>query len=89
VLYIVIERFKDHSAAYQRFQAQGRMLPEGLQYINSWVEESFDRCFQLMECDDPELFKIWTAHWDDLVDFEIVPVMTSAIAAARATSDSD
>jgi hypothetical protein len=87
MLYLVIEKFKDHAAAYQRYQAQGRMLPEGLEYLNSWVEDNFARCFQLMECDDPRLFKIWTARWDDLVDFEIVPVMTSAEATTRAMSD--
>jgi len=58
------------------------MLPDGLQYIDSWIESNFDRCFQLMECDDAGLFVEWTAHWDDLVDFEIVPVMSSKEAAA-------
>ena len=86
MLFIVIERFKNGDAApvYQRFREQGRMMPEGLQYIDSWTEESFGRCFQLMETDDPSLFAEWTAHWDDLVVFEIVPVVTSEEAAARA-----
>jgi len=53
------------------------MLPEGLKYIDSWVEPNYDRCFQLMETDDPALFDQWIANWDDLMDFEIIPVITS------------
>ena len=84
MLFMVIERFKNRDAGpvYQRFREQGRMLPEGLTYIDSWTEASFDRCFQLMECDDPQLFAEWTAHWEDLVDFEIVPVISSKEAAS-------
>jgi hypothetical protein len=85
MLFMVIERFKNHDAAasvYHRFRERGRMMPEGLNYIDSWTEAQFGRCFQLMECDDPRLFAEWTAHWDDLVDFEIVPVMSSKEAAA-------
>lgn len=84
MLFIVIEHFKNHDAAasvYRRFREQGRMMPEGLKYIDSWTEANFGRCFQLMECDDPRLFAEWTAHWEDLVDFEIVPVMSSKEAA--------
>ena len=85
MLFMVIERFKnrDALAVYRRFREQGRMMPEGLKYIDSWVEENYDRCFQLMETDDPELFKEWTSNWDDLVDFEIVCVLTSKEAAGR------
>jgi hypothetical protein len=57
------------------------MMPDGLSYINSWVEPDFARCFQLMECDDPQLLRQWTNNWQDLVDFEIVPVVTSKAAA--------
>jgi Protein of unknown function (DUF3303) len=60
------------------------MLPDGLTYLDSWVDERLDRCFQLMETDDPTLFDEWTAHWRDLAEFEIVPVVTSAEAAGRA-----
>ncbi len=76
---MVIERFKnrDAGAVYRRARDQGRMLPEGLTYVSSWVETNYDRCFQLMECDDERLFRPWTAAWQDLVDFEIVPVLTS------------
>ena len=84
MLFMVIERFKNRDAApvYKRFRKQGRMAPEGLKYIDSWVETNFDRCFQLMECDDKELFQEWIANWDDLVDFEVVEVMTSPQASA-------
>ena len=84
MLFMVIERFKNRDAApvYIRFRECGRMAPEGLKYIDSWVETNFDRCFQLMECDDKELFQEWIANWDDLVDFEVVEVMTSPQASA-------
>ena len=87
MLFMVIERFKNHDAVpvYRRFREQGRMMPEGLNYIESWTEANFDRCFQLMECDDPRLFEQWAARWEDLVDFEIVPVVTSKEAVAAIT----
>ena len=83
MLFMVIERYKnrDADAVYRRFREHGRMLPEGLQYLDSWVEPNFDRCFQLMSADDPDLFQEWISHWHDLVDFEIVPVRTSAEAS--------
>ena len=79
MLFMVIEHFKnrDARAVYRRFRDQGRMAPEGLTYVGSWIEANFDRCFQLMECDDPRLFQQWIAHWGDLADFEIVPVVPS------------
>jgi hypothetical protein len=83
VLFMVIERFRDGDAAavYRRYRERGRMLPAGLRYVESWVETSFARCFQLMECEDPELLRVWIARWDDLVEFEISPVMKSEQAA--------
>jgi hypothetical protein len=83
MLFMVIERYKNRNAdaVYRRFREHGRMLPEGLQYLESWVGPNFDRCFQLMSADDPELFQEWISHWQDLVDFEIVPVRTSAEAS--------
>ena len=83
MLFMVIERFKhgDAKAVYRRFREQGRMLPDGLKYIESWTEANFDRCFQLMECDDPQLFQEWMSHWQDLVEFEIVAVVSSKEAA--------
>jgi Protein of unknown function (DUF3303) len=82
---MVIERFTSGPApVYERAAERGRMLPPGLTYLDSWIDESLERCFQLMETDDPRLFDEWTAHWSDLAEFEIVPVITSAEAAARA-----
>lgn len=82
MLFMVIEHFKNRDAApiYKRFGEKGRMLPEGLKYIDSWVEPNFDRCFQLMETRDPALFELWIDNWRDLADFEVVPVVTSAEA---------
>jgi hypothetical protein len=79
MLFMVIERFKnrDAIAVYRRFHAQGRMMPEGLKYVGSWIEANFDRCFQLMECDDPRLFQQWIIRWHDLIEFEVVPVVAS------------
>jgi Protein of unknown function (DUF3303) len=83
--YMVIETFTQGARpVYERARDRGRMLPEGLAYLESWVEEGGGRCFQLMESDDPALFDRWTPQWDDLADFEIVPVMGSADAARRA-----
>jgi hypothetical protein len=79
MLFMVIERFKNRDAVsvYRRSREKGRMLPEGLKYVGSWVEANFDRCFQLMECSDPRLFQEWILGWQDLVEFEITPVVTS------------
>ena len=83
MLYMVIERFKnrDAKAVYRRFRDKGRMAPEGLAYVDSWVETNFDRCFQLMECEDAGLLQQWAANWNDLVDFAFVPVRRSREAA--------
>ena len=83
MLFMVIERFRGGDAApvYRRFRERGRMAPDGVRYVDSWVETGFERCFQLMECDDPRLLEEWAARWEDLVEFEIVPVVTSRQAA--------
>lgn len=80
MLFMVIERFKnrDAKAVYRRFREQGRGAPEGLRYVSSWIEANFDRCFQVMECDDARLLQQWVIFWSDLIEFEIVPVVTSA-----------
>jgi hypothetical protein len=80
---MVIERFKnrDSKSVYERYHQKGRMLPSGLKYLGSWTESTLARCFQLMECEDISLFDEWTSHWNDLIDFEIVPVQTGAQAA--------
>jgi hypothetical protein len=86
VLYIVVERFTRGAApVYERAAERGRMLPDGARYVDSWVDESLERCFQLMEADDRAALDEWTARWSDLVEFEVVPVITSAEAAARVT----
>ena len=82
MLYMIVERFKEGAAPeiYRRAKAKGRLLPKGLSYISSWVDLEFKRCFQLMETEDPSLFTEWIREWTDLVEFEIVPVRTSAEA---------
>lgn len=84
VLYMVIERFREGNAApvYRRFRDEGRLAPDGLRYVASWVTTDMTRCYQVMECDDPALIAQWSERWRDLVDFEVSPVMTSAEAAA-------
>jgi hypothetical protein len=85
VRYMVVERYmKGPEPVYRRAADHGRMLPDGLAYVESWVDERLDRCFQLMETDDAGLFAEWIARWDDLVEFEVVPVLSSAEAASRA-----
>jgi hypothetical protein len=84
--YMVVETFLDGpQPVYERAAERGRMLPPGLVYVDSWIDErTLDRCFQLMETDDPSLFDVWIAQWRDLAEFEVVPVIGSAEAAARA-----
>lgn len=82
MLFMIIERFIGGAdAVYKRFEEKGRMLPEGLVYVNSWVEENLERCFQLMETDSPELIDEWTSNWRDLVSLEVIPVKTTVQAA--------
>ena len=70
---------------YARAAERGRMMPPGLRYIDSWVSDDLDRCWQLMETDDPMLLDDWIAHWEDLVSFEVVRVLSSAEAAEAAS----
>ena len=80
MLFMIIERFKDSDMipVYQRVREKGRMLPDGLKYVDSWIEPNFSRCFQLMECDDARLLQQWVLGWRGLgVAFEIVPVVPS------------
>jgi Domain of unknown function (DUF3303) len=83
MMFMVVEHFQKDSAGkvYQRAQTKGRMLPAGLRYVNSWVAKDFGRCFQLMETDDPSLFSKWIEKWRDLVEFDIIPVVSSEEAA--------
>ena len=80
MLFMIIERFRDNDMVpvYERVRDRGRMLPDGLKYVDSWIEPNFGRCFQLMECDDLRLLQQWTLQWRGLgVAFEIVPVVSS------------
>lgn len=84
MLFMVIEHFKKGKAKaiYQRFRERGRMAPDDVTYVASWVDLKFERCFQVMEAESEAQLREWTRHWEDLTDFEIVPVRTSADAAA-------
>ena len=89
MLFMVVERFRnqDGKAVYRRFRDKGRMTPEGLEFVGSWVSADLDTCFQVMECDDVGLLQSWVAEWSDLIEFEIVPVQpgkdTGAALAAQ------
>jgi hypothetical protein len=84
-LYMIVEHFRNGDAApvYRRFRAQGRLAPEGLTYVSSWVDDRLERCYQIMETDDRALLDQWIANWSDLVEFEVHPVMTSAEASEK------
>jgi hypothetical protein len=84
-LYMVVEHFKnkDAVAVYRRFRDKGRMAPEGLTYVSSWVDDKIECCFQLMETHNPKLLDQWMAEWSDLVNFEVQAVVTSKEAAER------
>jgi Protein of unknown function (DUF3303) len=85
MLYMIIERFKDGDPVpvYRRFRERGRQLPDGLTYVASWVTLDTTMCYQLMECEDRALLEQWIARGSDLVDFEVIPVITSAEAVER------
>ncbi len=83
---MVIERYTHGpEPIYRRAAEKGRMLPDGLQYVDSWIVDdgALDRCFQLMETDDPTLFTEWLENWRDLADFEVLPVIRSSDAAQQ------
>lgn len=88
MLYVVIEHFRDGDPrpVYDRFRRRGRLAPDGLRYVNSWVTDDLTQCYQVMECDHRELLDEWIAAWADLVEFEVHPVITSAEAASRVPS---
>ena len=83
--YMIIERFRPGKvkALYQRFDQQGRLLPEGVTYLNSWIDEKVEICFQLMESESIDLIHQWIRAWDDLADFEVIPIISSAEAKAK------
>jgi Protein of unknown function (DUF3303) len=75
---MVIEQFKDGPGVLKRFKEQGRMMPEGVEYVASWIDPERARCFQVMRAENAELLQIWIDRWSDIVDFEIVPVVESS-----------
>jgi uncharacterized protein DUF3303 len=85
MLFMVVESFRNDDAApvYRRFRERGRLAPAGLEYRGSWVTSDLTRCYQVMECADRALLDAWIAAWEDLVEFEVHPVITSAEAASR------
>ncbi len=82
-LFMVVERFKDAPAVYRRFRERGRLAPEGLVYVSSWVDEKVERCFQLMETEDRDLLDRWIANWSDITEFEVYRLITSREAAEK------
>ena len=84
-LYMVVEHFRNKDAVpvYRRFRDRGRLMPEGLVYVSSWIDESFERCYQLMETEDRTLLDQWIANWDDVMEFEVWPVITSKEAVEQ------
>ena len=87
-LFMVVEHFRSGDAApvYRRFKEQGRMTPDGLTYVSSWVDENLATCYQLMETADGTLLDEWMRNWKDLVEFEVHPVISSQEAAQRVAS---
>ena len=83
--FLVIENFRgrDPVPVYRRFRERGRLAPEGLQYVGSWITEDLARCYQVMECADRRLLDEWLSNWHDLVEFEVVPVLSSAEVQAK------
>ena len=88
MLYMIVEHFKndDPIPVYRRFRDRGRLAPHGLQYISSWVDEKFERCFQIMETADRNLLDQWIMNWSDIVEFDVFPVISSNEAAEKIAS---
>ena len=88
MLFMVIETFRggDPVPVYRRFRDRGRLMPDGIEYRGSWVTDDLRRCFQIMECEDRRPLDEWIATWSDITEFEVIPVITSADAAARVSA---
>jgi len=85
---MVTERFlRGPAPVYERLREKGRMMPEGLEYVDSWISDDLTRCWQLMETEDPGLFDVWIASWSDLMECEVAPVVSSGEARERASAD--
>lgn len=87
MLYMIVEYFKnkDPIPVYRRFREHGRLTPEGLKYVSSWVDNKMHLCFQLMETDDRRLIDEWISNWSDIIDFEVFPVISSKEAVEKIT----
>lgn len=85
IVYMVVENFRngDPVPVYRRFRDRGRLAPEGLTYVSSWVDHKLECCYQVMETEDRALLDQWIANWSDLIDFEVHPVISSKEAAER------
>ena len=85
MLYMIVEHFKNDNPipVYRRFRDRGRLAPDGLQYVSSWVDEKLERCFQIMETADRDLLDRWITNWSDIVDFNVFPVISSEEAAEK------
>jgi Protein of unknown function (DUF3303). len=83
--YLIIENFHDRDPVpvYRRFREHGRLAPDGLNYVGSWITEDLARCYQVMECSDRTLLDQWLSHWSDLVEFHVMPVLSSAEVQVR------
>lgn len=77
MLYMVIEHYKNKDEVYRRFHEKGRMMPDGVRYVNSWVSEDGNTCYQINESESLELLYSWAANWNDVTDFEFIPVISS------------
>ena len=88
MLYMIVEHFKNNDPipVYRRFRDRGRLAPEGLRYLSSWVDEKLERCFQIMETADRNLLDEWIAKWSDIVEFDVLPVLSSKDAAEKIAS---
>jgi hypothetical protein len=83
--FMVIERFRAGARpVYERFGERGRLMPDGLEFVASWVSADLSRVFQVMECDDLTLLQRWVANWEDVTEFEIVPVVPGGSAVTEA-----
>ena len=89
--YMIVETFRggDPEPVYRRFRERGRLAPDGLRYVASWVTADLRQCFQVMECEDPRLLEEWTSRWSDLVEFEVFPCITSEQAAEAVFAKKD
>ena len=87
--YMIIETFEPENlnSVYERVRDEGRLMPDGLSYVESWVTDDLRRCFQIVDCDDESLIDEWIYNWDDLVEFEVIPIMSSSEASSRVLND--